>query len=185
MFHKIHPIENIQNKPKKLTWNISFENLKKIIKSTFTISKSQNNLCAFTKKSSIHSVKYCMLQVAQLQEVSEPIKEYMDSNKHSYSFHCKNMNPELAKICGIKSWKLPNYKSNNWIAPEFHGLDNSNRIIPEYYFTNHDYKKIFDFDYFNMILDDIKNLRPLSEHQMEYIKGISDEKKNANYRNFT
>lgn len=101
------------------------------------------------------------------------IKEYY---KNSNSLYCKNINPELANKCNIKSYNR-NIHNISWEAPSFYGLKNSNRIIPEYYFTNHDYNHVFEIDYYDMILDDIKNLRELNTYQMTYINQLDDERK--------
>jgi hypothetical protein len=71
------------------------------------------------------------------------------------------------------------YIITDWKAPKIHGLENSEPIIPEYYLTGKNLEgKMFDFDYYIMIEDDIKNLRPLSEYQLKYIDSLDDEKKN-------
>jgi len=58
----------------------------------------------------------------------------------------------------------------SWKAPAFHGLENSPRIIPEYYMTTNLKNGILKIDYYEMIIDDIRNLRPLSPYQMKYIR---------------
>ena len=58
----------------------------------------------------------------------------------------------------------------SWKAPPFHGLRNSPRIIPEYYMTTHLKNGILNINYYDMIIDDIRNLRPLSVYQMKYIR---------------
>ena len=58
----------------------------------------------------------------------------------------------------------------SWKAPACHGLENSPRIIPEYYMTTNLKNGILKIDYYEMIIDDIRNLRPLSPYQMKYIR---------------
>ena len=58
-----------------------------------------------------------------------------------------------------------------------HGLKNSIPIIPQYYFTTHDFSKLFEIDYYYMILDDISNLRKLNNYQLDYIKTLDSDKK--------
>lgn len=107
--------------------------------------------------------------------------------------HCKNISSNLLEILGIDDEnksndfskesmtddikRLQGY-SNKWERPTEHGFKNSSRIIPIYYLTGKNLKgKIFDFDYYEMIKDDIKNLRVLSIHQLEYINTLDDPKK--------
>jgi hypothetical protein len=58
----------------------------------------------------------------------------------------------------------------SWKAPPIHGLQNSSRIIPEYYTSTNLKNGILKINYYDMIIDDIRNLRPLSSHQMKYIR---------------
>ena len=58
----------------------------------------------------------------------------------------------------------------SWKAPPIHGLQNSPRIIPEYYTSTNLKNGILKINYYDMIIDDIRNLRPLSSHQMKYIR---------------
>ena len=85
----------------------------------------------------------------------------------SYSFHCKNMNEELRSHINLKRIVTPSISRRiSWKPPSQYGLQNSNRIIPEYYFTSHNYNQIFDIDYYNIIIDDIRNIRPLNKYQI-------------------
>jgi hypothetical protein len=58
----------------------------------------------------------------------------------------------------------------SWRAPMFPGLHNSPRIIPEYYTSTHLKNGILKINYYDMMIDDIRNLRPLSIDQLQYIK---------------
>jgi hypothetical protein len=58
----------------------------------------------------------------------------------------------------------------SWKAPPIHGLQNSSRIIPEYYTSTNLKNGILKINYYDIIIDDIRNLRPLSSHQMKYIR---------------
>jgi hypothetical protein len=63
-----------------------------------------------------------------------------------------------------------------WVPPEKHGLDNSKRIIPAYYMpSNVNKNNVLRVDYHYMILDDIRNLRSLNEHQLNYINNSLSE----------
>jgi hypothetical protein len=52
----------------------------------------------------------------------------------------------------------------------FPGLHNSPRIIPDYYTSTHLKNGILKINYYDMMIDDIRNLRPLSIDQLQYIK---------------
>ncbi len=73
----------------------------------------------------------------------------------------------------------PYISSVSWKAPSIHGLDNSPRIIPDYYLSTCMNKEtnILKIDYKYTILDDIRNLRKLSKYQIKYIKNMSSEDK--------
>jgi hypothetical protein len=60
--------------------------------------------------------------------------------------------------------------------PEKHGLSNSFCIIPAYYQKNGNLTHI---NFFEIIKDDIRNLRPLNKYQLEYIKQMNSEDKTA------
>lgn len=73
----------------------------------------------------------------------------------------------------------PYISSESWKPPSIHGLENSPRIIPDYYIStcmNQD-TNILRIDYKFTILDDIRNLRKLSKYQIKYIKNLSSEDK--------
>ena len=61
--------------------------------------------------------------------------------------------------------------------PKESGLSNSDIIIPSYYQLHKHPSKIFNIDYYEIIKDDIRNIRPLNKYQLEYIKELSDEYK--------
>lgn len=75
--------------------------------------------------------------------------------------------------------EIPEFESNEpfeWEPPKEHGLNNSEHIIPNYYNSG---TNLITLDYFSIIKDDIRNMRPLNIQQMEYITTqISDDKKN-------
>jgi len=90
---------------------------------------------------------------------------------------CKNMNPQLAQAVGIRNYHpgpppVSSKTPPEWVSPPTHGLVNSPRIIPEYYMTTNtkNPSKILRINYYEMIIDDIRNLRPLSPVQLKYIQ---------------
>uniref|UniRef100_A0A6C0IBL1 Uncharacterized protein n=1 Tax=viral metagenome TaxID=1070528 RepID=A0A6C0IBL1_9ZZZZ len=63
-----------------------------------------------------------------------------------------------------------------WVPPDTHGLNNSDRIIPTYYLpSNMNRHNVLRVDYHYMILDDIRNVRPLNKYQLDYIKNSLHE----------
>ena len=101
------------------------------------------------------------------------IKELnLDSDSKLVSKSLDNIDTNLKiKELNLDSDSSSDSSSNiNWDIPQTHGLSNSNQIIPKYYFSNKDLKKINTIDYYEMILDDIRNMRVLNEYQINYIK---------------
>jgi len=63
-----------------------------------------------------------------------------------------------------------------WVPPDTHGLNNSDRIIPKYYLpSNMNRHNVLRVDYHYMILDDIRNVRPLNKYQLDYINNSLHE----------
>lgn len=150
-----------------MTNKFSFQNLTSIIFSIFTKSTKSSSSKSPMVLSHDDSDKNNSCDDSQHQVVSS-------SNR----IVCKNINRGLAKDISLSQHFIPSRShSMSWKAPDIHGLTNSTRIIPEYYFTNHNYHTVFNIDYFHIIIDDIRNLRPLNEHQIEYIYSLDDEHK--------
>lgn len=110
-----------------------------------------------------------------------------EKNTDSYSFKCKNMSQELMdhfdneekihkpliKFRIESKLKLPSSG-----VPEVHGLENSERILPAYYFTGKNLNgKLFEIDYLFTIEDDIHNMRPLNDRQLAFIDALDGEEK--------
>ena len=95
------------------------------------------------------------------------------------------MNSQLAELIGMRHYRPSSTNDddnkNPWQPPLTHGLDNGGqRIIPEYYLKTNMKDNLLTIDYHYMILDDIRNLRPLNEHQLIYIQTtLSEEEKQA------
>lgn len=92
----------------------------------------------------------------------------------------KNISPNIIKELNLDPNKYSNseysFESEKWVSPLKFGLENSNQIIPQYYFTS---KTKFDyFDYLNIIKDDIRNMRKLNQYQIQYIKKLDHNDKN-------
>ena len=66
---------------------------------------------------------------------------------------------------------------NTDILPEITSHNNGDHIIPPYYMNEKNMKgKLLDIDFGWTIIDSIRNLRPLTTHQLEFLKTLSDEK---------
>ena len=70
----------------------------------------------------------------------------------------------------------------DWKPPKVHGLSNSFIIIPEYYQKSGE--KILKIDYYEMIIDDIRNCRKLNDHQLNFIKNLDDDSKQKLFLEF-
>jgi hypothetical protein len=114
-----------------------------------------------------------------LPAIVEEANSISKDSGESMSLHCKNIAPALAEDIGITPHpsRFPS-GVDEWIPPETHGLENSQRIIPHYYLTSKRLdNRIFEIDYFNIIVDDVRNVRRLNPYQMEYIRQLPDEDK--------
>ena len=81
------------------------------------------------------------------------------------------MNNSLLKLFNKEDKNL--YKCD-YNPPKNISLNNSFRIIPEYYIKN---GNLLHIDFYQVILDDIRNYRNLNKYQLEYIKDLDNEKK--------
>jgi hypothetical protein len=91
-----------------------------------------------------------------------------------YNLFCSNINPSLKKELGINIDE--NFILNtDWKPPTEYGLNNSERIIPEHYFENEN-KSFKEIDLFYELSKDIRNLKPLNEIQLTYIKTLPKDK---------
>jgi len=87
---------------------------------------------------------------------------------------CKRLSREL----GLEEIKIDETAMVSYEPPKEHGLVNSDVIIPSYYGLYKNPMKFLNFDYLKMIEDNIRNYRPLSERELEYIKNLDHENKN-------
>jgi|LakMenE18May11ns_1017448.scaffolds.fasta_scaffold9953960_6 hypothetical protein len=63
----------------------------------------------------------------------------------------------------------------DWEPPKINGLNNSTAIIPDY--QKRKDQTILTVDYYDMIIEDIRNFRKLNEYQLSFIKKLDDESK--------
>jgi hypothetical protein len=98
---------------------------------------------------------------------------------------CKNISNNLRKIMNsdisynntiISQRQNPNVFIEDWSSPlETYGLENSERIFGQYYLTGKDLNgKIVNIDFLFTIFDNIRNFRPLTVYQLEYIKTLDN-----------
>jgi hypothetical protein len=100
------------------------------------------------------------------------------SSNSSSSNSCDELNTIYNNIC-IEHGSIhdEDTMSQRWSPPREHGLSNSIRIIPEYYIKSGE--SFINIDYYDIIVDDIRNMRKLNEYQMKYIKeDLDEERKN-------
>ena len=118
------------------------------------------------------------------------------SNRSSYKFQCKNVSPNLhiivkTDVNRIESEaytslsrrqasppqkSLSDFGSHRETCMEADDDDVTDRIIPEYYINHTGIKTgALTFDYYETILDSIRNLRTLNRHQMQFLKTISND----------
>lgn len=108
----------------------------------------------------------------KIVDTLEMTSNYIDIKNHTSSF---------------KSISCPDFLKHTWNPPNTHGLQNCEKIIPNYYFqTNFTLKRgpILDIDYLWIIKDDIRNMRKLNDHQIQYIKTLDEDEKNEIIKEF-
>jgi len=88
---------------------------------------------------------------------------------------CKKVSPELVEKVFYNKRDLGPITSS-CRAPSTYGLQNSDQIIPNYYFKEKDLEgQVLEHDFYFSILDSIRNMRVLSKYQIEYIKELKKE----------
>lgn len=121
------------------------------------------------------------------------VPDYKDDDKISDKIHCKRMNQLLAKEAGIRHYDdartvVTSPSTESWTPPSEHGMTNSNIILPNYYFTRKNRgggTQLPKFNYFDIILDDIRNVRKLNVYQLKYIdEKCTDQEKMRVIREF-
>lgn len=176
-------IKNIKN---------TYEKIFNLCRFKFDISK-----CKFfpIHVNKIHPIelKQISIKKSYMSELDQLSKQYSDkssnnSNRFNISIDksihrdkilCKNISSNLAKLLNLSMNEISPSISKEYHPPKKHGLDNSERIFGDYYLTNIDLNgKIFEIDYFNTIIDDVRNMRKLNRFQKLYIKNMTEEYKN-------
>jgi len=107
--------------------------------------------------------------------------EEKNNSVNVLDINLNNLSPSLINYLQTDSDINDNIKTD-WVPPKFHGLNNSLQIIPQYYKKCGD--KILKIDYYEMIIDDIRNCRKLNEYQLNFIKKLDDERKHKLFLEF-
>ena len=107
------------------------------------------------------------------RESIDDVSQNSSETESEYHFNTP-VNKRLSEILEIPPLEL--LPCEIWNPPEESGLDNCNYIIPNYY--KRPKQGILNIEYYTIIIDDIRNLRPLNKYQLEYIMKLDDEYKN-------
>lgn len=131
---------------------------------------------------SVSTIQSCMVSSllrSHLSSASTQNQEFGQNAESNYKLHCDRIAPSLAQELGMTPHpsRFHSVSDDSWKPPSHHGLENSSRIIPHYYLTGKQLNNIFEIDYYDIILDDIRNIRPLNQHQLGYLQNVSEEDK--------
>lgn len=102
------------------------------------------------------------------------MSDYNIESNTEYIIDLEKLSPSLIEHLKPESNINKNIQTD-WKPPKTHGLNNSFIIIPQYYHKSGE--KILKVDYYQMIIDDIRNCRKLNEYQLNFIKNLDDESK--------
>lgn len=112
-------------------------------------------------------------------------KNNKGGNNINHNFYCKNTTQNLKHIINSNdTTQKDDYEnyiiSKGWKPPKQHGLNNCNKIIPSYYFSENNITNgVLDISYLFIIKDDIRNSRKLNNYQIEYIYNLQEQHKDA------
>lgn len=125
--------------------------------------------------------------------ISENLKPYITKHNHLVRdiAHIHNYN-DIIEAANHRSISCPDITRISWKPPQQHGLENSTRIVPDYYFQTYrtiqkmrgSEDSLLDIDYLFMIKDDIRNMRKLNKYQIDYIQSLDDHTKNEILQEF-
>ena len=118
-------------------------------------------------------MKFCSFTRTSSPMTNSSVRQLAAEGKQGIHNGVKRVEP----LCGSERFldslsRIPfrNPTTNEkWVRPEFHGLENSPRIIPAYYMGTNMKNNVLSIDYRDMIMDDIRNMRPLNPTQLNYI----------------
>jgi len=119
--------------------------------------------------------------IPDMKEIANVFQQNVDVSDNSWkdNIQCKNTCTYIYKLLkreqepdGIK--REPEHEEVCRKVPTV----NARYIIPKYYFTNCKKGELLKIDFYNTIIDSIRNFRKLSDFQLEYIKtSTTDDEK--------
>jgi hypothetical protein len=102
-----------------------------------------------------------------------------DSDNDSYTYKESNSldeyDEENIKYLVEAITNIPKNEHSDISVPEIYGLQNSFEIIPKYYQKKN--KSYISIDFYEIIKDDIRNMRKLNEYQIKYISKLDHDDK--------
>jgi hypothetical protein len=108
----------------------------------------------------------------EIEDLDEEI-EYTKNNIYLDDIEIESKINHLLKILEKPPKILESEKP--YIPPKTHGLENSIPIIPIYYQKKN--KSFLSVNFFEIIKDDIRNMRKLNEYQLKYIEDLNHSDK--------
>jgi DNA-dependent RNA polymerase auxiliary subunit epsilon len=112
-------------------------------------------------------------------DVSEKILNNKYIVNYNYNF-ITNVNNKLSEILNIPDFEFE--EEEIWKPPTTYGLSNCEYIIPTYY--DRPKNGVLDIEYYDIIIDDIRNHLKLNKYQLEFIKDLSHADKNEIIENY-
>jgi hypothetical protein len=104
---------------------------------------------------------------------------FNNSNNDSYTYKESNSldeyDEENIKYLVEAITNIPKNEHSDISVPEIYGLQNSFEIIPKYYQKKN--KSYISIDFYEIIKDDIRNMRKLNEYQIKYISKLDHDDK--------
>uniref|UniRef100_A0A6C0HST3 Uncharacterized protein n=1 Tax=viral metagenome TaxID=1070528 RepID=A0A6C0HST3_9ZZZZ len=168
-------IIDTKNTSNKINYNFRGRSIKDEIINNNSIKNRSNKISDFignsNKISSYISNKSSIVDFTELLKSDELVCKNISNNLH------KIMNSDISYNNTIISERQnPNIFIEDWSSPpETYGLENSERIFGQYYLTGKDLNgKIVNIDFLFTIFDNIRNFRPLTVYQLEYIKSLDN-----------
>jgi hypothetical protein len=122
-----------------------------------------NSIIVESEESSIKKIKS--------KSCSDSIRQHIGDISKNLGLESESeINSQLESEKKILNPVKPN--TEKITVPEVHGLRNSFKIIPSYYMKN---ENLLHIDFYEVIMDDIRNNRELNENQIKYIEESCNE----------
>lgn len=115
--------------------------------------------------------------IIQSQSMTLPVKKKYIEEYSDYKFHCKNMTTNIKSILDISQSESIKSQTESDLSDSSRSntsLSINERIIPNYYINNKGIKVgPFNFNFFDGIVDSIRNMRVLTKSQIIFIEKCS------------